>query len=203
MTYKIQMIVITNPIAIANETNTIHALFECGLELLHVRKPHFSEEEMKVFLSKIGLDYRSRLVLHQHHQLAILFGVNRIHFTENARTNWSLETKNKQKHFIKSTSTHAIADFNKLDCSFEYAFLSPIYQSISKPDYTSDLNVRKAITERTNYKTKLVALGGISAQNIEKTFQLGFDSVALLGSIWNTNQPIQNFKLCQKIALLY
>jgi hypothetical protein len=36
-----------------------------------------------------------------------------------------------------------------------------------------------------------------------KTFQLGFDDVALLGSIWNTNQPIQNFKLCQKIAHLY
>jgi thiamine-phosphate pyrophosphorylase len=43
-----------------------------------------------------------------------------------------------------------------------------------------------------------VALGGISTQNIEKTFQLGFDDVALLGSIWNTNQPIQNFKLCPK-----
>jgi thiamine-phosphate pyrophosphorylase len=37
------MIVITNPIAIENEINTIHALFECGLELLHVRKPDFQE----------------------------------------------------------------------------------------------------------------------------------------------------------------
>jgi len=65
------------------------------------------------------------------------------------------------------------------------------------------LDAEKAISERTNFKTKLVALGGISAQNIEKTFQLGFDDAALLGSIWNTNQPIQNFKLCQKIARLY
>ena len=35
------MIVITNPIPIANEINTIHSLFENGLELLHIRKPIF------------------------------------------------------------------------------------------------------------------------------------------------------------------
>jgi thiamine-phosphate pyrophosphorylase len=64
------------------------------------------------------------------------------------------------------------------------------------------LDAEKAFAKRTNLKTKLVALGGISLK-IEKTFQLGFDDVALLGSIWNTNQPIQNFKLCQKIAHLY
>jgi thiamine-phosphate pyrophosphorylase len=81
--------------------------------------------------------------------------------------------------------------------------LSPIYQSISKPDYKSDLDVPKAVAERTNFKTKLVALGGIATQNIDRTYKSGFDGVALLGSIWNTNQPIQNFKLCQKIAHLY
>lgn len=197
------MIVITNPIAIENEINTIHALFECGLELLHVRKPDFSGDEMNLFLSKIGKEYWSRLVLHQQHQLALDFGVNRIHFTENARASLDLESTNNRDGFIKSTSTHSIIDFNTLDTCFEYAFLSPIYQSISKPDYKSDLDVPKAVAERTNFKTKLVALGGISTQNIDRTYKSGFDGVALLGSIWNTNQPIQNFKLCQKIAHLY
>lgn len=197
------MIVITNPIAVSNEINTIHALFECGLELLHVRKPDYSGDEMKLFLSKIGKEYWSRLVLHQQHQLALDFGVNRIHFTKNARASLDLEATNNRDGFIKSTSTHSIIDFNTLDICFEYAFLSPIHQSISKPDYTSDMDVPKAIAERTNFKTKLVALGGISTQNIENTYQLGFDNVALLGSIWNSNQPIQNFKLCQKIAHLY
>jgi thiamine-phosphate pyrophosphorylase len=58
--------------------------------------------------------------------------------------------------------------------------LSPIYQVF--PDYKSDLDVPKA-AERTNFKTKLVALGGISTQNIDKTYKSGFDGVALLGSI--------------------
>ncbi|MEZ7505147.1 thiamine phosphate synthase [Flavobacterium sp. Arc2] len=197
------MIVITNPISTQNETNTIHALFECGLELLHVRKPYFSEEEMKVFLSKVTKDYNSRLVLHQHHQLALDFGINRIHLTESTRATWKLGTEKKRDQFIKSTSTHVISDFNQLDDCFEYAFLSPIYQSISKPDYQSNFDIEKAIKDRTNFNTKLFALGGISHKNIENTYQSGFDDVALLGIIWNTNQPIQNFKLCQKIAHLY
>lgn len=197
------MIVITNPIAIENETDTIHALFECGLELLHVRKPAYSVEELRLFLSKVYPEFRSRLVLHQQHLVANEFGIHRIHFTESARAALDLESTNNNNGFIKSTSIHTITDFNQLDGCFEYAFLSPIYQSISKPDYKSDLDAVKAIAQRTNFKTKLVALGGISIENIEKTYQLGFDGVALLGSLWNSNQPIQNFKLCQKIAHLY
>jgi thiamine-phosphate pyrophosphorylase len=197
------MIVITNPVAIADEINIIHALFECGLELLHVRKPEYSDEELKLFLSKVNPEFQSRMVLHQHHHLANYFESNRIHFTENARATSDLESTNNNDGFIKSTSVHIMADFNNLNCYFEYAFLSPIYQSISKPDYKSDLDAVTAIAQRTNFKTKLVALGGISIENIEETYQLGFDNVALLGSIWTSNQPIQNFKLCQKIAHLY
>ena len=197
------MIVITNPIAVANETNTIHALFECGLELLHVRKPNYSVGELRLFLSKVNPEFRSRLVLHQQHQVANEFGIHRIHFTESARAALDLGSKNNNYGFTKSASVHTIADFNQLDGCFEYAFLSPIYQCISKPDYKSDLDVVKAIAQRTNFKTKLVALGGISIENIEKTYQLEFDDVALLGTIWTSNKPIQNFKICQKIAHLY
>jgi thiamine-phosphate pyrophosphorylase len=61
------------------------------------------------------------LVLHQQHQLALDFGVNRIHFTENARASLDLESTNNRDGFIKSTSTHSIID-NTLDTCFEYAF---------------------------------------------------------------------------------
>jgi thiamine-phosphate pyrophosphorylase len=44
--------------------------------------------------------------------LALDFGVNRIHFTENARASLDLESTNNRDGFIKSTSTHSIIDFN-------------------------------------------------------------------------------------------
>ena len=199
------MIVISNPTAIANEIPIIHSLFEEGLELLHVRKPEYSAEEMKKFVTAIGLEFRNKLVLHSHHQLAEELGINRIHFTEKMRTETfnSPARLSKPCRFLKSTSTHSIEEFNALETEFDYAFLSPVFESISKPNYASKTNLLTAINNRTNFKTQLIALGGIQASNIETTLKAGFDNVALLGTIWNTKNPIQNFKLCQQIALSF
>ena len=196
------MIVISNPIPIENEIQTIHSLFEEGLMLFHIRKPNFSEDEMKALLSEIGLEFRSRLVLHSQHQLAGEFGINRIHFSENERQNKPDRFKKPVglKKTVLSTSVHSITAFNALKNEFEYAFLSPIYTSISKLDYFSEVNHLEEIKKRTNFSTKLIALGGITSENIQKTMRFGFDDVALLGTIWNNNNPIENFKLCQQVA---
>jgi thiamine-phosphate pyrophosphorylase len=200
------MIVISNPISVTNEINTIHSLFEEGLLSFHVRKPYFGISEMKKFLLAIDQNYSDRLVLHSHHDLAKELGINRIHFSESKRKVTLLLPINspfiqyKTKGFQLSTSVHTIEDFNALDNSFEYAFLGPIYPSISKENYSSKINLTEAIKSRNNYSTSLVALGGIESKNIKKTLKNGFDRVALLGTIWNSENPIKNFKSCQKIA---
>jgi thiamine-phosphate pyrophosphorylase len=199
------MIVITNPILITTEIHTIHSLFENGLELLHVRKPDFSETEMNAFLSEIKSDFRQQLVLHSHHQLASAAGIDRIHFTEKAR----IETfeqglkKWKKNGFKISTSVHNMIDFEQLSHVFDYAFFGPVFESISKPNYASDIDFQKELHHRKNNKTALIALGGITADKIKTALEYGFDDVALLGTIWNSNHPIENFKLCQKTGLSY
>lgn len=203
------MIVITNPIPIANEIDTIHSLFENGLELLHIRKPKFADSEMKQFLSGIKHSYRERLVLHSYHHLTSQFGINRIHFSENKRKTLLMLPGEfpfepyKTKEFHLSTSVHNIEEFNALGSVFEYAFLSPVFPSISKKGYSSKINLFEAIKNRTNYATKLIALGGIESKNAEQTLENGFDNIALLGTIWNHNNPIKNFKSCQKIVQLF
>jgi thiamine-phosphate pyrophosphorylase len=199
------MVVITNPIPITNEIDTIHSLFENGLELLHIRKPEFSELEMKSFLSEIKSDYRRQLVLHSHHQLAEDFEIHRIHFTEKTRTETSEESlkKWKEKEFTLSTSIHKMADFEALFDVFDYAFFGPVFESISKPDYVSNLDFKKELEQRKNNKTALVALGGITSERIKTALEYGFDDVALLGTIWNSKNPIENFKLCHKTDLSY
>ncbi|BFM43518.1 thiamine phosphate synthase [Flavobacterium sp. CFS9] len=191
------MIVITNPSAIANEISILDSLFEEGLALLHIRKPDFSENEMAVFLHQIKLENRNKLVLHNYPVLAEDFGINRIHFSEKERKNNNLNTVNG---IIFSTSTHSIEDFNSLPPEFGYAFLSPVYQSISKEDYYPETNLFEALNSKINHKTKVIALGGIDVKNIQKTLENGFDDVALLGAIWKNKNPIKQFKLCQQIV---
>ncbi|WP_264532204.1 thiamine phosphate synthase [Flavobacterium sp. N502540] len=191
------MIVITNPSPIKNETNIVHSLFEEGLALLHIRKPDFSEIEMARFIQQIKPEYRSHLVLHSHHVLAEDFGINRIHFSEKERKNNTL-ISSEGKSF--STATHSIEDFNSLPPEFDYAFLSPVYKSISKENYHPETNLFEALNSRTNHITKVIALGGIDAKNIKKTLENGFDGMALLGAIWKNENPIKQFKLCQQIV---
>ena len=198
------MVVITNPSSVANEISIVDSLFEEGLSLLHIRKPDFSELETAQFIHQIKLEFRSKLVLHNHHQLADDFGISRIHFSEKERKNSpDFLARFSKSYRYKSTATHSIEDFNSLENSFDYAFLSPVFTSISKEDYHPKANLFEALKSRTNFNTKVIALGGIDSENIKKTLENGFDDVALLGTIWNTHNPIKKFKLCQKIALSF
>lgn len=194
------MIVITNPTFIENEISIIHSLFEEGLSLLHVRKADFTEVEMISFVNEIKLEYRKNLVLHNHHQTATNLGVNRIHFSEKDRDMRRSSITNEK---IVSTATHSVESFNALENDFEYAFLSPVFSSISKKNYHPKSNLFEAIKLRSNFNTKVIALGGINSENIKKTFENGFDDIALLGAVWNNSNPIKNFKLCQQIAHSY
>lgn len=196
------MIVITNPIPTVNEIDTIHSLFENGLELLHIRKPDFSEDEMKAFLLEIKSDFRQQLVLHSHHQLASAFGINRIHFTEKTRMETAEESFKKwhKTGFTFSTSIHQMNDFEELSPLFHYAFFGPVFESISKPNYASNIDFKKELEQRKNHKTALVALGGITSERIITALEYGFDYVALLGTIWNSNNPIEKFNLCHNLS---
>ncbi|CAM3568854.1 thiamine monophosphate synthase [Flavobacterium saliperosum S13] len=189
------MIVITNPIAVANEISLIHSLFAEGLSLLHIRKPDFSEAEMKTFLSAIGWEVANRLVLHSHHHLGNEYGINRFHLSKAQRNTTFIKSDG-----IYSASTHSIKEFNDLNQNFQHAFLSPIYKSISKTDYDSKINHFQTLEQRTNFATKLVALGGLSSENIQETLENGFDEIALLGTVWNSKNPLENFKKCQQIV---
>ena len=111
-------------------------------------------------------------------------GIKRLHFTEGTRPDFDLilNKLNNTEDFVFSTSVHSIEDFNDLQNDFQYAFLSPVYNSISKPEYKADDNLIKSIDKRTNFKTKLIALSGISSSNYKQTLLSGFDDAAFLGT---------------------
>lgn len=160
---------------------------------MHLRKPEYSLNEYQNLIENINKKYHSQLVLNSYHELANLFNIKRLHFSERDRLS---KTENDFKQlvedgFILSTSLHSVEDFNNLSSCFSYAFLSPVFDSISKTDYkakTFDLSKRK------NKKTKLIALGGITPENYKTALEMGFDGVAMMGSIWQSENKINLFK---------
>ncbi|MEA1851330.1 thiamine phosphate synthase [Chryseobacterium sp. MHB01] len=193
------IIIITPEKIVPNETEVINELFQEGLDLLHIRKPVMNLEEMKDFIQKINSEFHHRLVLHSHYDLAESYNISRHHFREIDRHN---ELYKSLRDKTISTSVHDIETFNELSENWKYAFISPVFPSISKKGYGKDSEILNDIKKRDNSNVKLIALGGIHEDNIHIISDSNLDGVALLGAIWENNQPIEIFKKCRQVVLL-
>jgi hypothetical protein len=59
--------------------------------------------------------------------------------------------------------------------------------SISKENYHPKTDLFEQIKKRTNHKTQLIALSGISADNIRQTLISGFDDVTFRNNLESNN----------------
>ncbi|WP_343560491.1 thiamine phosphate synthase [Sphingobacterium sp.] len=182
----------------ASEIQTIHELFVHGLDLLHLRKYHFTDEQMYRYIASIDAIYHDRLVLHSHPQLSDALQINRIHRNAHDRQSGLFDPQDFGGSC--STSVHHIDQFNALDKSWDYAFLSPLFPSISKSGYGQDTTVLNQLPLRTNFDVGLVGLGGIQASNCHLPIHAGADGIALLGAIWQAPNPIQHFITCKNLC---
>ena len=185
------LIVISAEKLIENEESQLKSMFDAGLETLHIRKPEVSFEELKTWLENFEPGYRSKMVLHQHHELAREFGLKGVHLPEYFRTSMkeTLEDYvNTFQHlkFTVSTSFHQKEKISRTSI-FDYCFLSPIFNSISKTGY-----VGKTF-QVLDIQQKVIALGGIDAAKIPLAYNMGFYGVAVLGAVWLQEDPIHSF----------
>lgn len=192
------IIVITPEEIILNETDLINELFREGLDLLHIRKPFINSEGMADFIQKIDLKFHHQLVLHSHYDLAKDFTISRLHFREIDRQNGLYKSFTDK---TISTSVHAIETFNQLSEDWEYSFISPVFPSISKKGYGENSMILNDVKKRTHSSVKLIALGGINEKNINEIFESKIDGVALLGAIWESDEPLNVFRKCRQNVL--
>lgn len=185
---------------VKNEHATIHQLLDGGLDLFHIRKYHYTDEALKVFLDGIHPKFRHKLVLHSHFHLAKDFGIGRLHFNEKMRRE---HQSLFEEEVVFSTSVHQIKEFNQLSNDWKYAFLSPVFPSISKKGYGIDKNIFDEIKNRTNTAVQLIGLGGVQQDNYKELRNQGADGAALLGSIWQHPHPLKTIKKCQQIDQLF
>lgn len=183
------MIAVTLPLYVSSEQQLVNAFFQEGLELLHVRKPGIDRKDMQRWIEAIPADFRSRLVLHQHHELAEGYGIQRLHVPEYLRS--GAGQRYLFPEYTYSTSVHDIDTFNSLDEGYTYAFLSPVLESISKPGYKSPVSLLEQVSLRRKQGIALVALGGIHEGNLSSIDHKGFDDFAVCGGLWYASDPLQ------------
>lgn len=176
---SMQLITLTAERILSNEAAILNMLFDEGLPLLHLRKPCSSASEMKELLAAINPSFYQRIVVHDHFELIALFRLKGAHLNRRNpdAPNLSSITVSRSCH-----SLHAISHLE----GYDYLFLSPVFDSISKQDYihafTSE-ELRKA-GSRGIINNKIMVLGGVHPANIPLAADYGFGGVAVLGALW-------------------
>ena len=200
-----KLIVVTTPTFFVEEDKIITALFEEGLDILHLRKPDTAPVYAERLLTLIPEKYHHRIVTHEHFYLKKEFNLLGIHL--NARN--PEKPDNYSGHI--SCSCHSIEEVKEKKDAYNYVFMSPIYDSISKENYFAAYTpeeLRKAKKERI-IDSNVIALGGIDADNMLEIKDFGFGGAAILGDIWNRFDAcndrdyrgvIEHFKKLQKLA---
>ena len=173
-------ITITSPEFLSGEAIFIDKLFSQGLDLLHLRKPEASLEAYKRLLLQIPKHWYSRIVLHEHFALAEKFGLHGIHLNRRCS-----QVPDSFRGSI-SCSCHTLEEVKKQKASKDYVFLSPIFDSISKVGYHAAFSptLLKQTAIENVIDEKVIALGGITANNIPLVKEWHFGGIALLGDIW-------------------
>lgn len=135
-------IVITMPEFIRNEANYIEQLFESGIDLLHLRKPEANLEDYEKLIKKIDTKWYQQIVIHDHFELCEKYHLHGIHLNKrNSEIPKDFKGSiSRSCHNFQEVMT-ALGTPNKKDTKenapaiksiYDYVFLSPIFDSISK-----------------------------------------------------------------------
>lgn len=173
-------IAITLPTFFPEEPKCICKVLDSGYDFLHLRKPSATQSQVEGLLNAIPSSYYPRIVLHDFFDLSRTFSLRGVHL-------------NARNPFVPadhcgtiSASCHSLEEVLIRKASCDYVFLSPIFDSISKANYSAafSLSELKEAADCGIIDEKVFALGGVTPGLYPTIEQLRFGGVALLGYVW-------------------
>jgi thiamine-phosphate pyrophosphorylase len=200
-----KLVLITPPKFFVEEDQIITSLFEEGLDILHLRKPGSAPMYSERLLTLIPKQYHKRIVTHDHFYLKEEYNLMGIHL--NSR---NPDVPLNYKGHV-SCSCHSLEEVKQKKGHFNYVFMSPVFDSVSKKVYLSNFTPEelKAASKHGIIDKRVIALGGITTDNIRTIKKYGFGGAAILGDIWdrfdehdtiNFAEVLQRFKQLKKLA---
>lgn len=176
------IIVITKPNFFEGEVEQCIALLGSGrADVIHIRKPGASESEVERLICALPKELYNRLVLHDHHQLALRYGLRGIHL--NGRNPERLQGFDG----TVSLSCHSISELaERKREKFDYLSLSPIFDSISKVGYKAAFTPEELEDAHTKgiIDSRVMALGGVTFNRVKEVLEMGFGGAMILGDAW-------------------
>ncbi len=172
-------IVVTSPSFFDGEEQFVKTLLSSGVDLVHLRKPEGDRHRCEQLLKALSDDERRRIVAHDFLELATPYGLGGVHLNR--------RNSKKPRGFegTVSCSCHSIDEVRARKEEFDYLFLSPIFDSISKEGYRSAFS-EKDLDEAARLGViddRVVALGGVTPEAIPLLRRWHFGGAAMLGFV--------------------
>jgi thiamine-phosphate pyrophosphorylase len=182
-----RLIIISPPDEYPDEPQVVSQILKRTSAIFHLRKPGQRGSQLAGYLQQIPAAHHHRIMVHGHPRLLDRFYLRGIHFTERERV------RPPGGSPAAHAGTSGVPPFIRLSSDrghhrprgrFDYIFLSPIFESISKPGYPAafDHMELKRFLSCTGHT--VVALGGIDAARVATAVSLGFKGIAALGAVW-------------------
>lgn len=163
------------------EDKILSAMFDEGLENLHLYKPGSAPIYSERLLSLLPDDCYNKITVHDHYYLKSEYGLKGIHIDDPDTPN-----PDNYKGNISRTclSLDCIKDMKKKsDCIFLKNIFDCIEFKEEKANFTID--ELKDASKKGLIDKKVYALGGINIDNIKIAKDLGFGGVVVCGDLWN------------------
>ena len=175
-----KLVIMTKSTFFVEEDKILTALFDEGMDNLHLYKPGASPLYSERLLSLIPDDHYKRITVHDHYYLKNEYQLGGIHIDDPL-----VEVPDGYKGNVSRTCN----DFSQLKLmkkKSKYIFLKNIFDCKEFKDEKSNFTLsqlenasREGLVDRHVY-----ALGGMGIDNIRMAKDLGFGGVVICGDLW-------------------
>lgn len=187
-------VLITSEHFINNEFKLLNKFLEHDL-YVHIRKPFADIKHITNLLNLILPEFYPKISIHYYYELLNKYKIGGIHistFNRSLVEDSILNYRDVFKNIRISYSLHENDANVDLKLIPNYVLISPVWNSISKPGYKGKNLSPDGFN--LNPKTLKIALGGLKKENVEQTFLLGYDGIAVCGYVWNSSNSEKKFE---------
>lgn len=176
-----KLVILTKSTFFVEEDKILSALFDEGMDNLHLYKPGNPPMYSERLLTLVPEQYHRHITVHDHFYLKNEFDLAGIHIDKP-----SISVPERYKGKISRTCTN-LNDLKMMKKTSNYVFLKNIFDCIEfkeeKASFT--LDVLENAAKNGLIDKKVYALGGMGIDNVKLAKDLGFGGVVICGDLWN------------------
>ena len=169
-----KLVIMTRPTFFVEEDKILTALFEEGMDNLHLYKPGASPMYSERLLSLLPETSYGKITVHDYYYLKNEYGLAGIHIDDSTKE----QPKDYKGKFGRTC--HDVSMLSTMKKKAEYVFLDNTFGKGGRSMNELEDAAHQGLIDRHVY-----ALGGVGLDNVKTAKELGFGGVVVSNDLWS------------------